>query len=96
MITNEEIWHARDRLAADHGLTAGGMARAAELDQTIFNRSKRRVKGTGRQRWPSTATVAKVLNLLGVSMAQFGRMVDEASGDGVDKSAARPPNHSRR
>jgi phage repressor protein C with HTH and peptisase S24 domain len=78
MITNEKIWLALDRLAHDHGLTRGGLARAARLDQTIFNRSKRTVKATGKARWPSSETIAKVLNVTGISMAEFGRMVDRA------------------
>jgi len=80
MITNEKIWMALDRLAQEHGLTAGGLARAAQLDQTIFNPSKRRLKATGRERWPSSETIAKVLNVIGISRAQFGAMVDAAIG----------------
>jgi hypothetical protein len=89
MITNEKIWMALDRVAREHGLTGGGLARAAELDQTIFNPSKRRVKSTGRARWPSSETIAKVLNVTGISMAQFGAMVDGVggAGDGASQPA---------
>lgn len=83
MITNEKIWKALDRVAREHGLTGGGLARAAALDQTIFNPSKRRAKGTGRPRWPSSETIAKVLNVTGLSMSEFGAIVD-AGGDGAD------------
>jgi phage repressor protein C with HTH and peptisase S24 domain len=97
MITNEKIWMALDRLAREHGLSGGGLARAAELDQTIFNPSKRRVKATGRARWPSSETIAKVLNVTGLSMSQFGAMVDAVGdGDGAAQpaTAARPrPGH---
>jgi phage repressor protein C with HTH and peptisase S24 domain len=79
MITNDKIWKALDRLAVEHGLTRGGLARAAQLDHTIFNRSKRTVKATGKVRWPSSGTIAKVLNVTGMSMAQFGQMVDGAA-----------------
>lgn len=82
MITNDKIWMALDRLAVEHGFTRGGLARAARLDQTVFNRSKRTVKATGKVRWPSSATIAKVLNVIGISMAQFGRMVDGAVDGG--------------
>ena len=86
MITNEKVWKALDRVAREHGLTGGGLARAAELDQTIFNPSKRRAKGTGRPRWPSSETIAKVLNVTGLSMTEFGAMVD-GGGDAADGAA---------
>ena len=88
MITNDKIWKALDRVAREHGLTGGGLARAAELDLTIFNPSKRRAKGTGRARWPSSETIAKVLNVTGLSMSEFGAMVD-GGADGAD--GASPP-----
>jgi hypothetical protein len=87
MITNDKIWKALDRVAREHGLTGGGLARAAELDQTIFNPSKRRAKGSGRPRWPSSETIAKVLNVTGLSMSAFGAMVD-ADLDGAAQPAA--------
>src|SRR3954467_5515077 len=96
MVTNEKIWSALDRLAMQHGLTCGGLARAAELDQTIFNPSKRRVKATGRARWPSSETIAKVLNVTGLSMSQFGAMVDAVGdGDGAGDGAAQPATAAR-
>jgi phage repressor protein C with HTH and peptisase S24 domain len=87
MITNDKIWKALDRVAREHGLTGGGLARAAELDQTIFNPSKRRAKDSGRPRWPSSETIAKVLNVTGLSMSAFGAMVD-ADLDGASQPAA--------
>ena len=61
MIRHAEIWRAIDRLAAKHGLTASGLARRAGLDATAFNKSKR--KGpSGKPRWPSTESVAKILS----------------------------------
>jgi hypothetical protein len=92
MITHEKIWMALDRVAREHGLSGGGLARAAELDQTIFNPSKRRVKATGRARWPSSETIVKVLNATGLSMSQFGAMVDgDGAGDGASQPATPAP-----
>src|SRR5258708_21490064 len=78
MITHRGIWRAIDRIAQDRGLTASGLARAAKLDATTFNPSKR-VGPDGKKRWPSTETVGKVLNHVRLSMARFGRIVDRAS-----------------
>jgi phage repressor protein C with HTH and peptisase S24 domain len=60
MLSHTRIWSAIDALAARHGLTASGLARKAGLDATTFNRSKR-LGPDGRERWPSTESIAKVL-----------------------------------
>ena len=41
MLKHTDIWRAIDRLAAQHGLSASGLARRAGLDPTTFNKSKR-------------------------------------------------------
>ena len=58
MLTHSQIWNALDRLAAHSGLTPSGLAKKAGLDPTTFNKSKR-ITGDGRERWPSTESVAK-------------------------------------
>lgn len=70
MLTHAEVWAAIDALAARHGLTASALARKAGLDATSFNRSKR-VTGEGRPRWPSTESIAKILEATGSGMAEF-------------------------
>ncbi|MCW5697098.1 MAG: helix-turn-helix transcriptional regulator [Bauldia sp.] len=70
MLSHAAIWAAIDRLAARHGLTASGLARRAGLDPTTFNRSKR-VAADGRPRWPSTESIAKILDVTGEEMARF-------------------------
>ena len=70
MLTHTQIWNAIDALAARHGLTASGLARKARLDATTFNKSKR-VTPDGRARWPSTESVAKVLEATGDSIDAF-------------------------
>jgi phage repressor protein C with HTH and peptisase S24 domain len=70
MLTHSQIWDAIDTLAARHGMTASGLARKAGLDPTTFNRSKR--QGTdGRLRWPSTESLAKILQATGASLDEF-------------------------
>ena len=70
MLTHGAIWDAIDALAARHGMSASGLARLAGLDATAFNRSKR-VSKDGRERWPSTESIAKVLDATGESFDQF-------------------------
>ncbi len=70
MLSHETIWKAIDTLAERHQLTASGLARRAGLDPTSFNKSKR-LGPDGRLRWPSTESIAKVLEATGASVDQF-------------------------
>jgi phage repressor protein C with HTH and peptisase S24 domain len=71
---HDDVWRAIDTLAAEHGLSPSGLARKAGLDPTSFNMSKR---GTadGKNRWPSTESLAKVLNATGVGLDDFSALV---------------------
>lgn len=77
MLTHEQIWQALDALAAKHGMSASGLAKAAGLDPTTFNKSKR-LTPDGRQRWPSTESVAKVLVATGETLDDFVSLVGTA------------------
>jgi phage repressor protein C with HTH and peptisase S24 domain len=79
MLRHSDIWRALDRLAFEHGLTASGLARRAGLDPTTFNKSKR-VTRDGKLRWPSTESLAKVLEATGSSLAQFVSLIDTHAG----------------
>ena len=70
MLKHADIWNAIDQLAAKHGFSPSGLARRAGLDPTTFNKSKR-VARDGRPRWPSTESIAKILDATGASMAEF-------------------------
>jgi phage repressor protein C with HTH and peptisase S24 domain len=74
---HDEIWRALDTLAAENGLSASGLAKRAGLDATTFNPSKRRMPD-GRARWPSTESVAKVLDATGASLEAFTALVSGA------------------
>lgn len=74
MLTHGQIWQAIDALAAKHDLSASGLAKAAGLDPTTFNKSKR-LTPDGRQRWPSTESVAKVLIATGETLDDFVSLV---------------------
>ncbi len=80
MLKHADVWRALDRLAAKYSLSASGLARRAGLDPTTFNKSKRTTK-EGKQRWPSTESLAKVLAATGASMAEFvGLMGQDNAG----------------
>jgi phage repressor protein C with HTH and peptisase S24 domain len=70
MLTHEQIWTAIDALAARHSMSASALARRSGLDATTFNKSKR-ITGDGRLRWPSTESVAKMLEATGASLDEF-------------------------
>jgi len=70
MLKHTDIWTAIDRLARENGLTTSGLARRSGLDPTTFNRSKR-VTRDGKARWPSTESIAKILDATGVSFRHF-------------------------
>lgn len=74
MFSHSDIWAAIDRLAETNGLSASGLAKRAGLDATTFNKSKR-VMLDGRERWPSTESVAKALNATGTSFGEFVSLV---------------------
>jgi len=74
---HEDIWRALDTLAAENGLSASGLAKRSGLDPTTFNPSKRRMPD-GRARWPSTESLAKVLDATGASLEAFTALVSGA------------------
>ena len=77
MLTHNQIWTAIDRLAARAKLSPSGLARKAGLDPTTFNKSKR-VTPEGRQRWPSTESVAKALQATGTKFDTFVTLITDA------------------
>lgn len=68
------LWGAIDALAARNGMTASGLARAAGLDATTFNKSKR-IGADGRPRWPSTESVSRALAATGATFDEFAAMI---------------------
>jgi phage repressor protein C with HTH and peptisase S24 domain len=80
MLTHGQVWAALDALAARYGLTASALARKAGLDATTFNKSKRQTPD-GRLRWPSTESVAKVLDATGASLDEFMALLSARTGE---------------
>jgi phage repressor protein C with HTH and peptisase S24 domain len=83
MLSHDRVWAAIDALASRYGMTASGLARKAGLDATSFNKSKR-TSPEGRDRWPSTESISKILQATGASLEDFLRLVEPAgSGAGA-------------
>lgn len=76
MFTHKEIWTAIDKLARSLSTSPSGLAKQAGLDPTSFNKSKR-VGANGKNRWPSTESVAKVLNVAGMSFEDFAVLAED-------------------
>ena len=75
MLSHERVWAAIDALASRHGMTASGLARKAGLDATSFNKSKR-VSRKGREHWPSTESISKILDVTGTTLKDFLRLIE--------------------
>ena len=77
MLSHERVWAAIDALAARNSLSASGLAKRAGLDATAFNKSKRH-SPDGRPRWPSTESLAKIIEATNSSVQDFMRLVSVA------------------
>ena len=75
MLSHDRIWAAIDALAERYGMSASGLARKAGLDATSFNKSKR-TSPEGRDRWPSTESISKILRATGASLDEFMKLVE--------------------
>lgn len=81
MLSHEKVWAAIDALAERHALSASGLAKKAGLDSTAFNRSKR-YSPDGRPRWPSTESLAKIIEATGASISEFISLMEEEDASG--------------
>lgn len=75
MLSHQQLWAAIDALAARHSLSASGLAKRAGLDSTAFNKSKRS-SADGRPRWPSTESLAKIMDATGATLVEFVALVE--------------------
>ena len=72
-LSHKQIWAAVDKLAARHQLSASGLAKRAGLDSTAFNASKR-ITASGRERWPGTETLSRILEATDTSFEEFANL----------------------
>jgi phage repressor protein C with HTH and peptisase S24 domain len=85
MLSHDTVWAAIDALAERYSLSASGLARRAGLDSTALNKSKR-LSADGRPRWPSTESIAKIIEATGSSLDEFLELV----GGRLSRSATQP------
>jgi phage repressor protein C with HTH and peptisase S24 domain len=78
-VQHSQIWRAIDAVAERRGLSASGLARAAGLDPTTFNKSKRQAPD-GKPRWPSTESVTRALNAAETGWEEFAALLAGKSG----------------
>ena len=74
-LSHSRLWAGIDELARRKGLSASGLAKAAGLDPTAFNKSKR-ITPEGRPRWPSTESVWRVMQATGVSLGEITSLIE--------------------
>ena len=90
MLSHDRVWAAIDALAERYALSASGLAKRAGLDSTAFNKSKRQ-SVDGRPRWPSTESLAKVIEATGSSLDEFLALVKaDASRDNRPTARSSP------
>ncbi|MEX2618402.1 MAG: helix-turn-helix transcriptional regulator [Alphaproteobacteria bacterium] len=82
MLRHQDVWRAIDRLAAEYGYSASGLARRAGLDPTTFNKSKR-IARDGKPRWPTTESISKILAATNSTMGQFVTLLSDGVEGGV-------------
>jgi phage repressor protein C with HTH and peptisase S24 domain len=75
VLSHDRVWAAIDALAERYSLSASGLAKRAGLDSTAFNKSKR-LSSDGRPRWPSTESLAKIIEATGASLDEFTGLVE--------------------
>jgi hypothetical protein len=90
-LTHSRVWNAIDALARRYHLSPSGLAKRAGLDPTAFNKSKR-ITGEGRPRWPTTESIAKVLEATGASFEDFTALVTAAPPGRPHGGAAHSPD----
>ena len=83
LFTHPQVWAGIDKLAKEKGWSASRLAREAGLDPTTFNPSKRHTN-QAKPRWPSTESLAKILDATSTSLEAFvGLMFDGAQAGEV-------------
>lgn len=73
-MNHAQIWRAIDALATRRNMSASGLARAAGLDPTTFNKSKRQAPD-GKPRWPSTESISRALAAAEASWDEFAALL---------------------
>ncbi len=79
MFSHKQVWAAIDTIAERYGYSASGLAKKSGLDPTSFNPSKRNGPD-GRPRWPTTESIANLLDAAGASIEEFADLLSGRKG----------------
>src|ERR1700730_18005999 len=79
MLTHPQVWGAIDRLAARYDFSASGLAKKGGLDPTSLTNTNP-ITPEGRPLWPSTESIAKVLQATGASIDEFVALLTQKKG----------------
>ena len=79
MFSHKQVWAAIDTIAERYGFSASGLAKKSGLDPTSFNPSKRNGPD-GRPRWPTTESLAHLLEASGASVEEFTDLLTGRKG----------------
>jgi phage repressor protein C with HTH and peptisase S24 domain len=95
VLSHDRVWAAIDALAERYSLSASGLAKRAGLDSTAFNKSKR-LSSDGRPRWPSTESLAKIIEATGASLDEFTGLIEGRPGISNGASTSHAASTARR
>jgi phage repressor protein C with HTH and peptisase S24 domain len=79
MFTHKQVWAAIDTIAERYGFSPSGLAKKSGLDPTSFNPSKRNGPD-GRPRWPTTESIANLLEAAGATVEEFSDLLTGRKG----------------
>ena len=79
MFSHKQVWAAIDTIAERYGYSASGLAKKSGLDPTSFNPSKRNGPD-GRPRWPTTESIANLLEAAGATVEEFADLLSGRKG----------------
>ena len=79
MFNHKQVWNAIDTIAERYGFSASGLAKKSGLDPTSFNPSKRNGPD-GRPRWPTTESIARLLQASGAGIEEFTDLLTGRKG----------------
>lgn len=88
LFTHPQVWDGIDKLAKEKGWSASRLAREAGLDPTTFNKSKRHTNQE-KPRWPSTESLAKILDATDTPLEYFVGLMGNQPFEGSDASSTR-------
>lgn len=88
LFSHPQVWAGIDKLAKEKGWSASRLAREAGLDPTTFNRSKRHTN-LAKPRWPSTESLAKILDATSTSLETFVSLMFDGTPAGQGEPSKR-------